>query len=338
MSNNYFYKYYSINQNLFNSIINNELFFSNPRKFNDPFDSLPRFELTHNRKKLKDFYLFIRDYANRTLTSVTSLNNFIPIHEQYKRILKLYLTDLKKFDELHYSPIEDTDERLIEIITFYNQDEYFEKSFTINYLFLQHKLYQDFVFLTIDYYRFGISCGSKKPNCPLMWGHYAQNHTGICIKYNFLDKNNIQNLCLDDNEQIDVLDVKYIDKPLKIFDYSSEALENLNFELFINKYSKWEYENEVRLIHKQGLLKIKRLCVEEVIFGCKSSHKDRYSIIKLFASLGYKFEKLSIARVLPDKYELNIESMQINDIAGSGVFLKELNLSEKDKELLKGII
>ncbi|EIA08460.1 hypothetical protein HJ01_02182 [Flavobacterium frigoris PS1] len=32
-----FYKYFTINQNLFNSIINNELFFSNPRNFNDPF-------------------------------------------------------------------------------------------------------------------------------------------------------------------------------------------------------------------------------------------------------------------------------------------------------------
>lgn len=338
MNTNYFYKYYTINQNLLNSIINNELFFSNPRNFNDPFDSFPRFELTDDNWKLRNFYLFIKKYTKRTLTSVASLNNFNTIHNEYKKILNICLNDLNKFDELHYSSIEDTEIRLIEIVTFYNNEDYFDRAISINHIFLQHKLYQDFVFLTIDYYKYGISCGSKRPDCPLMWGHYAQNHAGICIKYNFFDEDSNLVLCLDDNEQIDILDVNYIDKPLKIFDYSCEELENLKFELFINKYYKWEYENEVRLVHKQGLLKIKRTCIEEIIFGCKSSTKDRYSIIKLFASLGYKVNKLSIARVLPDKYELKIENMKLNDIAGSGVLLKELNISDRDKKSLNGLI
>lgn len=338
MATHYFYKYYSINQNLYNSIINNELFFSNPRNFNDPFDSLPRFELIENHSKLKDFFLFIRNYGKQTLTFVTSLNTFGTISEQIKRTLRLYLNDFKKFSEFYYPVIEDSEERLVEIITFYSDDEYFEKAFLINPHYLQHKLYLDFVFLTIDYYKFGISCGSKKPHCPLMWGHYANNHTGVCIKYDFFDQNKKQNLCLDDKETVDILDVKYMDAPLKIFDYSPQELENLKYEIFVNKYSKWEYESEVRLIHKQGLLKIKTSCIKEIIFGCKSTPKDRYSLLKLFAAMGYRCEKLSIATILPDKYELNIEGMKMNDIAGSGVFIKELNLSNMDKELLKGII
>ncbi len=80
------------------------------------------------------------------------------------------------------------------------------------------------------------------------------------------------------------------------------------------------------MIHQgQGLLKVKRDCITEIIFGCKSTPKDRYTVIKLFASLLYKVDKLMIARQLPNEYELSIQTMKMNDIAGSGVFIEEIN-------------
>ena len=37
-------------------------------------------------------------------------------------------------------------------------------------------------------------------------------------------------------------------------------------------------------------------------------------------------ENLLIAKRLSDQYELSIENMKINDIAGSGVYINELNV------------
>ena len=48
-----FYKYFTINQNLFNSLINNELFFANPRNFNDPFDCMPNY-IASNAQQIKE--------------------------------------------------------------------------------------------------------------------------------------------------------------------------------------------------------------------------------------------------------------------------------------------
>lgn len=70
METNYFYKYFTINQNLYSSVINNELYFSNPRNFNDPFDSYPRFLLTNDVEKLKAFHQFLK-------TKVLEFSSFI---------------------------------------------------------------------------------------------------------------------------------------------------------------------------------------------------------------------------------------------------------------------
>jgi hypothetical protein len=96
-----------------------------------------------------------------------------------------------------------------------------------------------------------------------------------------------------------------------------------------NKYSKWKYEQEIRLINNsQGYLKVKRDCIKEIIFGCKSTSKDRYTIIKLFASLRYNVERLMIAKQVPNEYELLIRPMIMHDIAGSGIFMEEINLKK----------
>ena len=56
--------------------------------------------------------------------------------------------------------------------------------------------------------------------------------------------------------------------------------------------------------------------------------KDRYSILKLLSSLGYKIEELMIAKIQPDSYELKIERMTMEHLVGSGVFLEELNVKK----------
>jgi hypothetical protein len=326
MTEKSFYKYSPISQNLYSSIINNELYFSNPRDFNDPFDSFPRFLLTDSEEKLKLFYDFLSTKLNREIKdTILSNESNLKKHEHYKCVLSTYFLGNIFEEDLYSNEIADKETKLIELYTFYRDEANFYNALR-NVEFLQIKMYYDYIYLTIDNNHLGISCGSTNPQCPLMWGHYANNHKGICIKYEF-EMNGVQNICFDKDETVDILKVNYSNEPIDIFSYSTDKLENLKYEILTNKYSKWQYENEIRLINQgQGLLKIKRDCIKEIIFGCKSTPKDRYSIIKLFASLRYKVDKLMIARRLPNVYELSIEEMKMNDLAGSGVYIEELNL------------
>lgn len=322
MTHKYFYKYFTINEILYSSIINNELYFSNPRNFNDPFDSYPRFKLTENIEKLKAFYCFIQK-------KVRDIIPFINASELDRKRLQQYNTLLNTFNQLNISTgelyaneIENLDDKLTELCAFYSHNHIFESLLDKDLEFLQVKMYYDYIFLTIDKDKIGISCGSLNPTCPLMWGHYGNNHRGVCIRYEFES-----DISYDKNVSLDILKVKYSDAPIDIFNYSIEELEQLKFEILANKYSKWEYENEIRIIKQgQGLLKINKENISELIFGCRSTSKDRYSIIKLFASLGYKIEKLHLATRLPSQYELSIEEMQMKDIAGSGIYIDEMNL------------
>lgn len=324
-----FYKYFTINQNLFNSLINNELFFANPRNFNDPFDSLPRYKLCLDIQKLENFYLFIQSHINEKIDVIRNLKDFEKKKLDFEKLLEVFLKVLNKFDESYYNEIGNYEYKLIAIYTFYNNIEYFKEACKINNIELQSKMYADFTFLYIDINKYGVACGSTTQTCPVMWGHYGNNHSGICLKFDFYDDKEKQNICLSKENKLEIVEVEYTDLPLDIFNYNREELKNLIFTIFKTKCKKWAYENEVRLVNNaQGLLKINNKCIKQIIFGCKKTAKDRYSILKLLGCLGYKIEELMIAKIQPDSYELKIETMTMENLVGSGVFLEELNVKK----------
>lgn len=325
----YFYKYFTINQNLFNSLINNELHFSNPRNFNDPFDSLPRYKLCSDINKLENFYSFIQGHINQKIDIIKNLRDFEKKKLDFENLLEVFLKVLKKFDETYYNEIEDYEYKLIEIFIFYNNIEYFQNAYKINSVELQSKMYSDYTFLYIDINKYGIACGSQTETCPVMWGHYGNNHSGICLKFDFYDAKNEQNICFSKDEKLEIIEVEYTNSPLDIFSYNKEELENLIFTILKTKCEKWSYEKEIRLVNNtQGLLKINNKCIKQIIFGCKTTPKERYSLCKLLACLGYRVEEMKIAIIQPDSYELKIETMRLEHLVGSGVLLEELNVKK----------
>ncbi len=234
MTDKYFYKYSSINQNLYSSIINNELHFSNPRNFNDPFDSYPRIQLTSSEEKLKIFYDFLSGKLKSEIKDeLFKSENNLKKHDDYKHLLSTFFAAEIFQEGLYTNEIDDIETKLVELYTFYCDENNFYNALK-NVEFLQVKMYYDYIYLTIDNNNFGISCGSTNPQCPVMWGHYANNHKGICIKYDF-EKNGKQNICLDENKSLDVLKVNYSNEPIDIFSFSIVELENLKFKMEIRK-------------------------------------------------------------------------------------------------------
>lgn len=115
----------------------------------------------------------------------------------------------------------------------------------------------------------GLICLSKAWDNPLLWGHYAEKHTGIALGFNVPDTL--------------LAPVIYARKPLKIpidkgtnLPRLSETLMN---QLLRTKFADWKYEKEVRLFvqldhstRESGLYFYdfsKDFTLEEVVLGPK---------------------------------------------------------------------
>jgi hypothetical protein len=82
-----------------------------------------------------------------------------------------------------------------------------------------------------------ISCFSEFNNSLLMWSHYADEHKGICIEYDFLDEQEIR---------VFLQPIIYSTKIYKIPTYEDFTLLQL-IGASLNKCKDWEYEGEWRL-------------------------------------------------------------------------------------------
>ncbi|WP_394897758.1 DUF2971 domain-containing protein [Clostridium butyricum] len=92
-----------------------------------------------------------------------------------------------------------------------------------------------------------IACFSETNKSNLMWSHYSENHTGICIEYDYNTK----------NETIinHIFPVKYSKKPINTMELKNPDVNNYNYECeldilisAITKSKEWEYEKEWRFI------------------------------------------------------------------------------------------
>lgn len=76
----------------------------------------------------------------------------------------------------------------------------------------------------------GLICLSKSWRSPLMWGHYASKHTGLCLGFDVASEL--------------VAQVKYSRRRLSKNSHIDEVLAQ---RLLTTKFSQWSYEKEYRL-------------------------------------------------------------------------------------------
>lgn len=83
----------------------------------------------------------------------------------------------------------------------------------------------------------GLICFSKSWSNPLLWGHYAERHTGICLSFDIPDEL--------------LAEVIYAESPMKISIDPKTSLPKLTEReinrLLRTKFSDWRYEDEIRL-------------------------------------------------------------------------------------------
>ena len=126
--------------------------------------------------------------------------------------------------------------------------------------------------------KYGVCCFSETNVSMLMWSHYADNHKGVCIEFEFPK---------DSLEKSEIDKVNYCNEfPKYSFDdyrgKSKEEVQNKIRELITIKAKDWEYEKEWRLIHsKKNTFYPETLKIKSVLLGVRGDQGVRYKIIDL---------------------------------------------------------
>lgn len=114
--------------------------------------------------------------------------------------------------------------------------------------------------------RFGLLCFSDNWKSPVMWAHYANKHSGVCLGFDINDAH--------------LTSVRYLDARM-LHRFSHESLEHsVQFidHMLYQKAQEWSYEREMRAIilldrRKQSMHHIPfghDLQLREVVIGCRN--------------------------------------------------------------------
>ena len=221
------YKYKDFDENGFTfDLLENDLLYMNTvYQFNDPYEG----DFIYNIDEIFNFH-----FSNRIIYEFFNHPNNKMSKNEKSSILKdnpfenlmnyIYYNDPLVNKELSIVEFREKNKEFLE--------EYFSHTYEDFNDFLKN--------ITL------ISCFSEKNTINPMWAHYAKNHTGICIEYNFLDYDEvfIYNSCFPMNyvEHFDITN------DLKEMDLNN----NYKFKIlklpFLNKSIDWQYECEWRIL------------------------------------------------------------------------------------------
>ena len=133
-----------------------------------------------------------------------------------------------------------------------------------------------------------VSCFSLRKDNTLMWSHYADKHSGICLQFDFL----FEKPFLDVKIALEgTVDYGFGD-PINYLEDKKAGL----WRAFLTKSIDWQYEKELRFLTLQGeqAYKYKPEFLRKIIFGinCKKSEIEGIiSCCKQQNLLHLKFEK-----------------------------------------------
>lgn len=128
--------------------------------------------------------------------------------------------------------------------------------------------------------KLGIICFSSDYSNPLMWGHYADKHAGICLGFDINDE-------LLNNGYL--IKVNYETEKARI-ELSEDNINLIQKVLIENKYKDWKYENEYRLFSNLNTIENdiyyeyfnENLTLKEIIIGyeCNKPTKENIEQIR----------------------------------------------------------
>lgn len=164
----------------------------------------------------------------------------------------------------------------------------------------------------------GILALSACNNSILMWSHYADFHRGFCIGFltNSEDfpQEAIKKVIYSEPRKMDFMEQfrqsfqSHRAEKLSGEQLEKQFYEKLTEQTILTKYIDWKYEQEWRVIAKQGVGTYSDTSIANIIFGLKMPKEDRETIR---ATL--KGKKVDFFEAVKSEKEFAIELRQIDN-------------------------
>lgn len=268
-----------------------EIWLSTPEKFNDPYDCALNYAANDlgNEFFQQDIYRF--------LERLSSEYKFSEDEIEYLKSSKRFMYDFTKiFAKKHAKADEMTPEQYAEVISKVVEQE-FEDMATKLSTALKSGLF--------------ITCFSETNKSILMWSHYAANHTGFCIEYDF------SKLSIKDPRKRLLYPVIYDDNMFDATEYLRPTFENKEFNNLMisyaamNKSEEWRYEREWRYILPYGptkeVLTLKVPKPIAVYLGAKISDENKIKILDIGKRKGFQIFQMAMEN---SRFNLNMFKLQ----------------------------
>lgn len=275
------YKYIS-NERV--SVLHDGLYrFTQPSKFNDPFEFLPSIKGVMEKKELLQL---ASENPDEFLSGVESAFPW------YLKFLPRVVMNLIALEMMNRNPetvdaaLKGVNRKISPVISNYYQQKIGDK--------------------------FGVFCLSENHNSILMWSHYANSHKGFVVEFD--ENHDFFNNKLSNGDNLEDLYKKRLSVKYRTH-RAGTYIKNLSIlDLLITKSSVWGYEEEVRYIcplekaeqkyDDVFLFRIPSDSVRTVFLGAYISDADRLSIINSVKSHGGKIS-IYQAHLSIDRYEIN---------------------------------
>ncbi|WP_447529791.1 DUF2971 domain-containing protein [Vreelandella sp. TE19] len=176
-------------------------------------------------------------------------------------------------------------------------------------------------------YKIGSFSGGKGSNNPIMWGHYGNKSTGVCLSYEISEGKDVNYI-----EDRDII-------PLKVSEIRLNNIESICKKVFYNKHINWRYEDEHRVLSCKNINSIDRSCLKSVVFGECVNIDDAVLLIdivkKLYSDVSFgvahhrRVDSTMVLSFREDKNDLIrvLQDLQRQDVFGDRYlmesFLKE---------------
>ncbi|WP_168195940.1 DUF2971 domain-containing protein [Nissabacter sp. SGAir0207] len=251
------YKYKSFSVDSLDLLVSDNLYFSDPTKFNDPLDCNPslRDDINNVSKLNRILHTLVKDNHEKELGKAAA-------KIKYKG--PKTLEKIEKLSEIEAKNL--INEISVDVSLF--GDDHCE---SITYLIKEYLM---------SNYAVGVLSLSENYNCPLMWSHYADQHKGFCIGYEILEDRSAVIHPVDYSGNRFITTSQVYDMLFGISNsIKKTAKEEIKKVILLNKARPWEYEKEYRVIGEQGL-QPSSFRLKDVTFGLRFNESAMFSVMR----------------------------------------------------------
>lgn len=271
------FRYRRFTNHTLDELVSDQLYFADPSTFNDPLETRPALAADLDAPALEEILRQLvekrvademKAAANQIEVKGPKLHEHITAHGRWRA--EQVIKEVKYFAS---DPEHEGDDAEQTLLRRYIEDELLRR------------------------YDKGIVSLAERSECPLMWGHYGDQHKGLCIGYSIPNRvaDNLYKVSYGGSR---LIKAKAVAAMLKA-EIDSRILDQ---DILARKARDWRYEREWRLLGRRGV-QDSPLELKEVVFGLRCSNAVRYVIVEALANRRRPIKFFEI-RELRESYRL----------------------------------